>query len=126
MYHYRTTIGAKGGPKDRKVYRGTKEELEKILKQAKSTGKSSVLTAKMKSNIKEFEDRTGEKYKNLNADKKKRVRDGKQARVGTLTSKEEMKIRISIKQKGNTGVIEDVIFPNDKMKEKTESKKGKS
>jgi hypothetical protein len=118
LYHYRTTIGAKGGPKDRKVYRGTKEELEKILKQAKSTGKSSVLTAKMKSNIKEFEDRTGEKYENLNADKKKRVRDGKQARVGTLPSKEEMKNRISIKQKGNTGVIEDVIFPNDKMKEK--------
>ena len=33
LYHYRTTIGAGGGPKDRKVYRGTKEELEKIMKQ---------------------------------------------------------------------------------------------
>ena len=29
-----------------------------------------------------------------------------------------MKNRISIKQKGNAGVIEDVIFPNPKMKEK--------
>ena len=121
LYHYRTTIGAEGGPKDRKVYRGTKEELEKILEQAKSTGKPVVLTTKMKANIKEYEDRTGKKYADLNLDKQKRVRDGKQARVGTLPSKEEMKNRISIKQKGRTGgvsAIEDVIFPNPKMKEK--------
>ena len=62
LYHYRTTIGAEGGPKDKKAYRGTKEELEKIMKQGKSTGKPVVLTAKMISNIKEYEDRTGKKY----------------------------------------------------------------
>jgi hypothetical protein len=117
LYHYRTTIGAGGGPKDRKVYRGTKEELKKILKQAKSTGKPPVLTAKMKENIKEFEKKTGEKYENLNLDKKRRVREGSKT-VGILPSKEEMKNRISVKQKGNSGVIEDVIFPNPKMKEK--------
>ena len=65
LYHYRTTIGAEGGPKDKKAYRGTKEELEKIMKQGKSTGKPVVLTAKMKSNIKEYEDRTGKKYEDL-------------------------------------------------------------
>ena len=117
LYHYRTTIGAGGGPNDRKVYRGTKEELKKILKQAKSTGKPPVLTAKMKENIKEFEKKTGEKYENLNLDKKRRVREGSKT-VGILPSKEEMKSRISVKQKGNSGVIEDVIFPNPKMKEK--------
>ena len=113
LYHYRTTIGAGGGPKDRKVYRGTKEELEKIMKQGKSTGKSVVLTAKMKSNIKEYEDRTGKKYEDLDRYKQMQVRKGKQAGIGTLPSKEEMKNRISIKQKGRTGsvsAIEDVIF----------------
>jgi hypothetical protein len=121
LYHYRTTIGAGGGPKDKKAYRGTKEELKKIMKQAKSTGKPVVLTTKMKENIKEYEDRTGKKYADLNREKQKRIRDGKQARVGTLPSKEEMKNRISIKQKGRTGgvsAIEDVIFPDPKMKEK--------
>jgi len=118
LYHYRTTIGAGGGPKDRKVYRGTKEELEKIMKQGKSTGKPVVLTAKMKSNIKEYEDRTGKKYEDLNRYKQMQVRKGKQETVGTLPTKEQMKNKISIKQKGNAGVIEDVIFPNPKMKEK--------
>ena len=118
LYHYRTTIGAEGGPKDRKVYRGTKEELEKIMKQGKSTGKPVKLTAKMKSNIKEYEDRTGKKYKDLDRYKQMKVRKGKQETIGTLPTKEEMKKRISIKQKGNAGVIEDVTFPNPKMKEK--------
>ncbi len=121
LYHYRTTIGAEGGPKDKKIHRGTKQELEKIMKQGKSSGKPIVLTAKMKSNIKEYEDRTGKKYEDLNRNKQMQVRKGKQAKVGTLPSKEEMKNRISIKQKGKTGgvsAIEDVIFPNPKMKEK--------
>jgi hypothetical protein len=117
LYHIRTTVGAEGGPKDRRVYRGTKQELKEVMKQRKSTGKPVKLTAKMKANIKEFEEKTGEKYENLNRDKQKRIRDGSKT-VGTLPSKEEMKNRISIKQKGNAGVIEDVIFPNDKMKEK--------
>ena len=117
LYHIRTTVGAEGGPKDRRVYRGTKQELKEVMKQRKSTGKPVKLTAKMKANIKEFEEKTGEKYENLNRDKKKRIRDGSKT-VGTLPSKKEMKNRISIKQKGNAGVIEDVIFPNDKMKEK--------
>ena len=75
----------------------------------------------MKANIKEYEDRTGKKYEDLNRNKQMQVRKGKQAGVGTLPSKEEMKDKISIKQKGKTGsvsAIEDVIFPNDKMKEK--------
>tara|TARA_R100000329_G_scaffold26040_1_gene24484 strand:- start:366 stop:2426 length:2061 start_codon:yes stop_codon:yes gene_type:complete len=118
LYHYRTTIGAEGGPKDKKAYRGTKEELEKIMKQGKSTGKPVVLTAKMKSNIKEYEDRTGKKYEDLNRNKQMQVRKGKQEKVGTLPTKEEMKDRISVKQKGKSGPIEDVIFPNPKMKEK--------
>ena len=118
LYHYRTTIGAEGGPKDKKAYRGTKEELEKIMKQKKSTGKPVVLTAKMKSNIKEYEDRTGKKYEDLNRNKQMQVRKGKQEKVGTLPTKEEMKDRISVKQKGKSGPIEDVIFPNPKMKEK--------
>ena len=88
------------------------------MKQGKSTGKPVVLTAKMKSNIKEYEDRTGKKYKDLDRYKQMKVRKGKQETVGTLPTKEEMKNRISIKQKGNAGVIEDVIFPNPKMKEK--------
>ena len=117
MYHYRTTIGAEGGPKDKKAYRGTKEELETIMKQKKSTGKPVVLTAKMKSNIKEYEDRTGKKYEDLNRNKQMQVRKGKQEKVGTLPTKEEMKDRISVKQKGKSGPIEDVIFPNPKMKE---------
>ena len=117
LYHIRTTVGAEGGPKDRRVYRGTKQELKEVMKQRQSTGKPVKLTAKMKTNIKEFEKKTGEKYETLNADKKKRVRDGSKT-VGTLPSREEMKNRISIKQKGNAGVIEDVIFPNPKMKEK--------
>jgi hypothetical protein len=118
LYHIRTTVGAEGGPKDRRVYRGTKQELKEVMKQAKSTGKSVVLTEKMKSNIKEFEDRTGKKYVDLDRNKQMKIRKGKQASVGTLPTKEEMKNRISIKQKGNAGVIEDVIFPNPKMKEK--------
>ena len=117
LYHIRTTVGAEGGPKDRRVYRGTKQELKEVMKQRKSTGKPVKLTTRMKENIKEFEKKTGEKYENLNADKKKRVRDGSKT-VGTLPSKEEMKNRISLKQKGNAGVVEDVIFPNPKMKEK--------
>ena len=72
----------------------------------------------MKSNIKEYEDRTGKKYKDLDRYKQMKVRKGKQETIGTLPTKEEMKNRISIKQKGNAGVIEDVIFPNPKMKEK--------
>jgi hypothetical protein len=118
LYHYRTTIGAGGGPKDKKAYRGTKEELKKIMKQRTSTGKPVKLTAKMKSNIKEYEDRTGKKYKDLDRYKQMKVRKGKQETIGTLPTKEEMKNRISIKQKGNAGVIEDVNFPNPKMKEK--------
>ena len=81
LYHYRTTIGAGGGPKNKKAYRGTKEELEKIMKQGKSTGKPVVLTAKMKSNIKEYEDRTGKKYEDLNRNKQMQVRKGKQGKV---------------------------------------------
>ena len=118
LYHIRTTIG--GSESNRKNYRGTKEELKNILKKRQSTGKPIKLTAKMKSNIKEFEKKTGEKYANLNRDKQKRIRDGSKT-VGTLPSREEMKNRISIKQKGKTGsvsAIEDVIFPNPKMKEK--------
>jgi len=119
LYHIRTTVG--GSTDDRKIYRGTKKELKDIMKQKKSTGKPVVLTEKMKANIKEYEDRTGKKYEDLNRNKQMQVRKGKQAGVGTLPSKEEMKDKISIKQKGKTGsvsAIEDVIFPNDKMKEK--------
>ena len=116
LYHIRTTIG--GSKSNRKNYRGSKEELKKILKKRQSTGKPVKLTAKMKSNIKEYEDRTGKKYKNLDRYKQMKVRKGKQETIGTLPTKEEMKKRISIKQKGNAGVIEDVTFPNPKMKEK--------
>ena len=116
LYHIRTTIG--GSKSNRKNYRGSKEELKNILKKRQSTGKPIKLTAKMKSNIKEYEDRTGKKYKDLDRYKQMKVRKGKQETIGTLPSKEEMKNRISIKQKGNAGVIEDVIFPNPKMKEK--------
>ena len=116
LYHIRTTIG--GSKSNRKNYRGSKEELKNILKKRQSTGKPVKLTAKMKSNIKEYEDRTGKKYKDLDRYKQMKVRKGKQETVGTLPTKEEMKNRISIKQKGNAGVIEDVIFPNPKMKEK--------
>ena len=116
LYHIRTTIG--GSKSNRKNYRGSKEELKNILKKRQSTGKPIKLTAKMKSNIKEYEDRTGKKYKDLDRYKQMKVRKGKQETIGTLPSKEEMKNRISIKQKGNAGVIEDVIFPNSKMKEK--------
>ena len=116
LYHIRTTVGKDS--KERKNYRGTKQELKDIMKQAKSTGKSVVLTEKMKSNIKEFEDRTGKKYVDLDRNKQMQIRKGKQASIGTLPTKEEMKNRISIKQRGNAGVIEDIIFPNPKMKEK--------
>ena len=116
LYHIRTTIG--GSKSNRKNYRGTKEELKNILKKRQTTGKPIKLTAKMKSNIKEYEDRTGKKYKDLDRYKQMKVRKGKQETVGTLPTKEEMKKKISIKQKGNAGVIEDVIFPNPKMKEK--------
>ena len=116
LYHIRTTIG--GSKSNRKNYRGSKEELKNILKKRQSTGKPVKLTAKMKSNIKEYEDRTGKKYKDLDRYKQMKVRKGKQETVGTLPTKEEMKNRISIKQKGNAGVIEDVTFPNPKMKEK--------
>ena len=116
LYHIRTTIG--GSKSNRKNYRGSKEELKNILKKRQSTGKPVKLTAKMKSNIKEYEDRTGKKYKDLDRYKQMKVRKGKQETVGTLPTKEEMKNRISIKQKGNAGVIEDVTLPNPKMKEK--------
>ena len=116
LYHIRTTIG--GSKSNRKNYRGSKEELKKILEKRQRTGKPVKLTAKMKSNIKEYEDRTGKKYKDLDRYKQMKVRKGKQETIGTLPTKEEMKNRISIKQKGNAGVIEDVIFPNPKMKEK--------
>ena len=73
----------------------------------KGTGSKVKLTDEMKANIKEFEDRTGLKYEDVDLQKKKAIRDGK--RVGILPTKKEMKLRISVNDKGVP------IFPNKQM-----------
>jgi len=71
------------------------------------TGSKITLTEEMKTNIKEFEDRTGLKYEDVDLQKKKAIRDGK--KVGILPTKEDMKLRISVNDKGVP------IFPNKQM-----------
>ena len=73
----------------------------------KGTGSKVKLTDEMKANIKEFETRTGLKYEDVDLQKKKAIRDGK--KVGVLPTKEEMKLRISVNDKGVP------IFPNKQM-----------
>jgi hypothetical protein len=73
----------------------------------KGSGAMVKLTDEMKANIKEYETRTGKKYEDLAYDARKSVRDGKP--VGVLPTKEEMKLRISVNDKGVP------IFPNKEM-----------
>jgi hypothetical protein len=73
----------------------------------KGTGSKIKLTEEMKANIKEFETRTGLKYEDVDLQKKKAIRDGRP--VGVLPTKKEMKLRISVNDKGVP------IFPNKQM-----------